>query len=340
MPQTHDGFIRLQLVQPFIQFTQSMGHDLTDCLDSFGLDTVQLSDPHRAVHAEIIYGLCNALGDLTQTPYLGCQVGETFSLQNWPPISQACAQAKTVGEFYTRFLTQVPQASTSVRHSLTIQAHQATYEVSRLVETKNPPAQVEGFGMALHCRLLKMVMQDRWTPEQLLLETPHPEAVPRNYLGITILRSGRRGMRLSFPTSWLWAPLTLSAPPVRAAEKDPVPLELSMIAALRSAARSHLPNARLTTADVATILGLDVPHLERALRLNGTTCAREIKTLRVEVAKELLTTTTQTIGAIGRVVGYTDQSHFARFFRSQTGFSPATYRKSPPTVTPPQKGPQ
>jgi AraC-like DNA-binding protein len=45
-------------------------------------------------------------------------------------------------------------------------------------------------------------------------------------------------------------------------------------------------------------------------------------------AKRLLVNTTLSIKEIADYLGYEDYSYFVRFFKSQTGFSPLTFRNS------------
>ena len=49
--------------------------------------------------------------------------------------------------------------------------------------------------------------------------------------------------------------------------------------------------------------------------------------LRMQKAKELLTTTEDTIGAVARAIGYESEYHFSRKFKEYTGQSPNRYRR-------------
>lgn len=50
--------------------------------------------------------------------------------------------------------------------------------------------------------------------------------------------------------------------------------------------------------------------------------------LRMDMAGELLRTTTRSVGAIGEAVGYQSESAFSRAFHKASGYSPARYRRS------------
>lgn len=64
----------------------------------------------------------------------------------------------------------------------------------------------------------------------------------------------------------------------------------------------------------------------------GMAPMRYLRSLRMEKAKDLLLTTTMTVGEIASAVGYDDQMYFSRVFRSMAGASPTDYRKRSGTV--------
>ncbi|UWQ89501.1 AraC family transcriptional regulator [Rhodobacteraceae bacterium M382] len=326
MPLSTDGFIRLALVMPLVQHAENQHVDVRPAFESLGLSKDMLRDPKMAVHAEVFYGLVNDLAVLVGDPYFGCHVAEQFDFANWPPIAEAGRNSRTVGEFLCSLVMQVPQESSSVRHALTIEADCATYSVTRLVKTQNQPLQIEGFGAALYLRLIQGATSDAWDPAKVRVYTPFPQAVPRGHMGIRLIKTDGPGLEIKFPSAWLHAGLGLKTAIgyENGSTKDP---DLSIVAALRSAARPLLMNRELGAEDVAQKLGLDRKRMEAALRMQNTTAARELKKLRIELAKAALSDNQQTIGMIGRSLGYADQSHFTRFFKSQAGVSPSDFRR-------------
>ena len=53
-----------------------------------------------------------------------------------------------------------------------------------------------------------------------------------------------------------------------------------------------------------------------------------LQKLRVDEAKRLLETTDRRVNEIGRNVGFSDEKHFLKVFKSTVGISPTEYRKS------------
>ena len=60
----------------------------------------------------------------------------------------------------------------------------------------------------------------------------------------------------------------------------------------------------------------------------GTNFVNYLQNLRMEEAKHLLQTTDWRVGEICRRVGFSDEKHFLKLFKTVTGVSPTEYRKS------------
>lgn len=84
----------------------------------------------------------------------------------------------------------------------------------------------------------------------------------------------------------------------------------------------------LSLNDTAAYLNISVPYLavlfKQETRQNFSAHLLEI---RMEKAKELLRTTSSTVGEIAEAVGYSSSQYFAVCFKKYTGISPGAYRE-------------
>ncbi len=86
---------------------------------------------------------------------------------------------------------------------------------------------------------------------------------------------------------------------------------------------------RSTLAQVASVVGLHPVHLAREFRrVHGCTIGEYIRRLRVERACRRLSSSDESLAAIGAGAGFADQSHFSRTFKRLMGMTPTQYRAS------------
>jgi AraC family transcriptional regulator len=84
---------------------------------------------------------------------------------------------------------------------------------------------------------------------------------------------------------------------------------------------------RLTSDEIAAILGVHPVHLSRAFRRHaGCTVGDLVRRLRVDFARRRLSDPDVPLAEIALEAGFSDQSHFTRTFRRVTGVSPGRYR--------------
>jgi AraC family transcriptional regulator len=86
---------------------------------------------------------------------------------------------------------------------------------------------------------------------------------------------------------------------------------------------------RLTLDDIAGSVGVHPAHLARVFRqLHGCTVGDYVRSLRIEYACHCLRTSDTGLATIALAAGFSDQSHFSKVFKRQTGMSPAVFRES------------
>ncbi|WP_425080048.1 helix-turn-helix domain-containing protein [Ruegeria denitrificans] len=320
-----EGFIRLALAAPFLQYLTDRRINPQPALDQVGLKADLLSDPSVYVHSELVYGLLNAFSELSGDRYIGLNVGETFDLQGWPPFARSLQSSNTLFEFFARFVRLVPQESNAVRHSLVVEADKAIYRIERQQEPTVPPVQVTGFGAAIYVRLLQSMVGNAWDPSRVRWESRYILGLPLDYKGIEVGLGTNPGMQISFPVEWLFlhhAAKDPEAPKTTTQHNE----DVTVVAALRSVLRGKLDESELGPEVVAGLLGIQPERFLKALHNHQTTLPRELRRLRVDVAKEHLRESKKTVAEIGLMLGYSDKSHFTRFFRSQTGVTPTKFR--------------
>ncbi len=84
----------------------------------------------------------------------------------------------------------------------------------------------------------------------------------------------------------------------------------------------------ITVKDLADRVGLSPSQFQRRFRsLFNTSPMAQITRIRIEAARQCLTTSTRTISEIAHQTGFYDHSHFSKKFKAEIGMSPTSYRR-------------
>lgn len=85
----------------------------------------------------------------------------------------------------------------------------------------------------------------------------------------------------------------------------------------------------LTMAEIAEAAGVHVVHVARVFRArHGVSIGRYVRHLRIEWSADQLLSSDLPLGQIASEAGFSDQSHFTRWFRELIGTTPGTYRRA------------
>lgn len=84
----------------------------------------------------------------------------------------------------------------------------------------------------------------------------------------------------------------------------------------------------ISMVEMAQLVGLSTTHFNRRFQqLLRMTPKQYLRSVRIQAAQRLLTTTSKSLSDIAIDLGFTDQSHLTKRFREVTGMTPAQYRK-------------
>jgi AraC family transcriptional regulator len=85
----------------------------------------------------------------------------------------------------------------------------------------------------------------------------------------------------------------------------------------------------ITVVEVARAVDIHPTHLAREFRSHfGESVGQYVRRLRVDWAKVQLLTSSDTLACIAIQAGFSDQAHFTRWFKRQTGLTPHRYRSA------------
>ena len=98
-------------------------------------------------------------------------------------------------------------------------------------------------------------------------------------------------------------------------------------ACLRGVLRGYPATGWLTINQTAELSGVSVRSLQRRLAAMGVSFAQISNECRLEIAKELLADTDQSLSEIAMHIGYSESQNFIRAFKRGTGQTPEEFRQ-------------
>lgn len=320
--------IRLSSINPFLIELQRRGVDTVHLLRSFELPDDVPASSELFVSPLVMYELAERCAEEADDRHLGFSVGQSLELLAWEPIARAVQEANSIGELLNFFVVYALDHSTATRFYVRTEGDRTAFGLRRTVEPRAAPAQNDALYVGVLSRLLMQATQDRWNVNHVLFEISDPDAVPATSARLRVAARDNDGIRISFPTSWLFEPFNRTSLGDVKSIPSAAPTPRTLIESLHVALKPHLHEPGLTVEKAAEICGYKKRRLSRELRAKGTTLAKEIAALRARRAEKVLIESDQRVAEIAQQVGFTDPTVFSRAFKNWTGQSPQEFRKT------------
>lgn len=320
--------MRLSTISPFLLELDRRGVDAKGMLSQHGLPTDIPASDELFVAATTIYELVEESAKVATDNHIGFAIGNAMELRQWRPIADAVQSASTVGELLSMFAVNAAEHSTATRFALITEGERTAFSLSRLIAHPSTPAQNDAFYVGFMSRLLRQATGSNWNAPDVLFRIADPSCIPETQGGFRVAKGGNSGVRVSFPSTWLFSPFQKSQ--FRSMESSDSVGEMpgSLVASVRAALQPHVHKPGLTVEKAAKICGHNRRRLARDLRKQGTTISKIIAKLRAEKAVQDLANSSRRIAEIGHSVGFTDPTIFSRAFKNWTGQSPQEYRRT------------
>ena len=320
--------IRLSAINPFLLELRRRGADAESLLQSLGLPGDIPASDELFVSSLAIYELVERSAETAGDPRLGFQIGNALELHAWDPIALAADESRTVGELLNRFIVHAAEHSSATNFYLRADGERATFGFERVVPPPFRQGQGDAFYVGFIARMLMHATQSLWDVSEVMFHIADPYCIPQDHQPYRVAASDSPGMRVSFPSTWLFEPFEKSAFHIDGSNKPRDPLPYSLINSMRAALEPHLHEPDLTVERASQICGHDRRRLSRELSSEGTTISKQIAKLRAEKAEKDLAETSHRVADIAQTVGFTDPTVFSRAFKNWTGQSPQEYRRT------------
>lgn len=324
---TNLPLVQLSLLRPFVEELQRRNLDAETIMARSGIPIEAVDDPKLTVHVSVVTQAVEDLAEAADDRFLAAKVGGQLNTNGWPPLVNAAKNAKTVGDFLTRFVGQASKVANSAIQYLRLEGDIASIGETRRFEPKIVPAQNDAFMTSLIMAILGKALGQALDPRKITIVVSNPKVLPQNYELMQIIKGNNLGYRILFPTQWLSTTFDWSAF-VKASDDGQSFFTggSDIVTDFRQILRSHLGRRQLTAVDAAKLAGMSRQKFALLLRKHETTISTELEYVRLEAAKEQLTNSDSPIAEIAEMLGFSNPANFSRTFTRAVGISPRAYR--------------
>jgi len=324
--------VRAAALTNYFEVAQQLALNPSEMLAQVGIDRAMLADADNRIPAGAVVTLLEESARVSQCLTFGLRMAETRQLTDLGAISLLLTHKRT--------LREVLLAMINYRHlmneALALQMEDAGADViireEVVTDATTHSRQATELALGVLARAASALLGNRWKPHRVMFSH---EAPPDLHLHRRIFKS-----KLVFGSEYnafvcaaqdLDSPSSAANPALaRYAEQLlqslPKAQDRSPSMEVREAIYVLLPMGRATVEQVAKKLGLNVRTLQRQLEEDGVTFSELINSVRRELAVRYVRSGQHSLGQVAELLGYSTQTSFTRWFKSEFGVAPRQWQ--------------
>jgi AraC-like DNA-binding protein len=321
--------VRAAVLEPVILAAKTIGSPVDKFLQSVGLQTHLLDDPHMLVAELPAWQLISKITHMEDAPSFGLLAAMELSHQDIASVKfllQGCINLKSLLE---RIIQITPYQSSVNKYILSYKDDQVwlLQKGPRLTDDFD---QVELFEVAGMIQLVQLVMGENWRPSEIHFGFKHS----RHVENAEMLNPSRIFFSQQYPG--IAIPLKILAektPDIQGTAQSAELTENLMMPEtfckqLQVAISPYIGNRKLDQKLISAISGMSWRTLQRRLNEGNTSYSSVLEQARFFKAQEFLIQTDDKLLDISLMLGYENASSFTRAFLRWAGVTPKEYRNS------------
>ncbi|WP_338584863.1 AraC family transcriptional regulator [Pseudomonas sp. MAG733B] len=324
--------VRAAVLTNYLEVTQYLGFNPRDALAAVGLSRTQLLAPEHRIPIDSAVRLLEDSAAASGCQTFGLSMAESRQLSDFGVVSLLLSHQRT--------LRDALQVVVHYRHLMNDSLAIFIEEAGKMViireevvtETPMPSRQATELAIGVMFRLCAALLGSHWHPYSVnfMHQAPDNLQLHRRLFGCTLeFGSEFNGIVCSDASLDMTNP---NADPAMARYAQSYLDSLqsnqgtSMLFEVRKAIYLLLPMGRATIEQVAQSQGMNVRTLQRRLKDDGCAFNDVINDVRRDLVLRYLDNPNYPLSRIADMLGYSMASSFTRWFISQFGMPPATWR--------------
>jgi AraC-like DNA-binding protein len=338
--------VRAAVLTNYLEVTQYLGFNPRDVLAAVGLSKAQLQAPEHRIQIDAAVRLLEDSAVASGCQTFGLSMAESRQLSDFGVVSLLLSHQRT--------LRDALQVVVHYRHLMNDSLAIFIEEAGKMViireevvtETPMPSRQATELAIGVMFRLCAALLGSHW----------HPYSVNFMHQAPDNLHLHRRlfGCKLEFGSEFNGIVCSDASLDMTNPNADPAMARYaqsyldslqshegtSMLFEVRKAIYLLLPMGRATIEQVAQSQGMNVRTLQRRLKDDGCAFNDVINDVRRDLVLRYLDNPNYSLSRIADMLGYSMASSFTRWFISQFGMPPASWRVQKQSTAKPVAGPK
>jgi AraC-like DNA-binding protein len=326
------ALVRAASLGNYAEVARRLGLDPERMIRAAGLNPAHLADPDLRIPAAAVVGLLEASAQQAHCLTLGLQMAESWRMSDFGAISLLLTHQRTLREALA--------ATIRYRHllndSIALEIEEAGRLVivrEELVVTGTPSSrQATELAIGVIFRMFRALLGAEWKPRSVCFThaAPLDLGVHRRVFGPVVhFRAEFNGIvcaaeDLDRPNPA--ADPAMAGHALRYVESLPGAKQPSLAQEVRRSIHILLPRGRASVEQVAQAMGTHPRMLQRQLEASGESFSALLNETRRELAVRHLENPAYSLTQVAELLGYGFPSSFTRWFVSEYGQSPASWR--------------
>jgi AraC-like DNA-binding protein len=311
-----------------------LGLDVTQLLAAAGLARSVVYDPDARIEREQAWALWGEAFARSGDPDLALHAVEALDFGAYKVLDFLAANAPTLGEGLQRIAAYFHLVDAGTLLS----AHEGPDSIKFRMTPADPsttqPRPVVEYTLAAIVLRTRAACGEAYPLQHVDVAYPRPEsdAEHRRIFGCPV-GFGRPVSELSLAPE-VWARPVVGAQPAlfeileehARQRSEQASTAVTIASQVRDLLAEELRGGEPTLKRIGKRLAMSERALQRRLKEHGSSFGELLDAVRAELARAYLKEATVSIGEVGYLLGFDDQSSFSRAFKRWTGASPRAYR--------------
>jgi len=320
--------IKAKNAQPFVHHLMRMGAPVEQLAKEAALPLKALKDPDNGVIGEYaLWQFIELAAKKTGCDHLGYDCAEAYPVSSSGEFGELHIRtAATLKHCLEQFSEDVLLVSTASYYSLYQDTDRHWFRRIQAFGKDKASWQAEQYVIAIIIQIVRQYAGANWLPGRIRISSlKGPTPLPEEWRQIK-LEWGCEATEIEVPDHILALPFPSLPGPVAAVKKVTRKKQQLARPNFTNLVETQIEARCIGIENAAKQTGLSVSTLQRRLHNMNTSYSEILESLRIKLARQLLSQTQTPIAEIAVDLGYQHLSNFSRAFKRKSGLSPLSYR--------------